>query len=566
MAKKTNSSKKTKPAHKSSNSNANVKASEKDTKKEEITVEKVYGKKRLSDKLVFKHTFVIDNPQHVEFCLVENEKDEDSLAPLKLTKSTKILPNTGSQGLEKSVVKLIDNAEDVVCVCSFLFEKDTELSESLYRASKRGVRVYMLLASQVFVEQNRGEEDNKIVGKHVEFLNEAGKGYMFIRSGGVHAKFVLVDPKGENPRGMLLTANLTKRALNDNNELGIHLSPSETTELFQQFLYGFYSTDKITEYRYNTISGQSRLEPVPIVERKLPKLKRIVVTNSEETTIGEEIHNLIGQLKEDDELLISGWNFSLDNPVSKEILDHVNEKTRIMLHESPKNHEAIREFLKKGASIRFHPLHHAKFILSPSRALIFSANFEKRGLDEGYEAGIHVESKDDLVTLISIFDYWYAMAEMNGLYDKPIAQLEGREILVLENHENKKEGLRKIKIIAETELKAIKQTWPLEKFVNTKDINVLSKLLQSEGLLSPVENSVESKCQVEILPRKLLNTENLLHEKEIDGFHIWKEEQKSKKSKTKRLLVFNKDPTMNEQELSKASTVARKENAHLVLY
>ena len=105
---------------------------------------------------------------------------------------------------------------------SFLFENNTELCKELYNVSKKGIRIYLLLASQVLLDKIKDDiEDHKNIKSHIQFLNEAGQGYMFIRSGEVHSKFILIDPKSEHSKGMLLTANITKRALEKNNEIGI---------------------------------------------------------------------------------------------------------------------------------------------------------------------------------------------------------------------------------------------------------------------------------------------------------------------------------------------------------
>ena len=69
---------------------------------------------------------------------------------------------------------------------------------------------------------------------------------MIHSSNNFHAKIILCDPNTE-PRGMLLTANLTHEALGRNQELSVHLTKNEIIENMKILRWAFW------EYAENEI-------------------------------------------------------------------------------------------------------------------------------------------------------------------------------------------------------------------------------------------------------------------------------------------------------------------------
>lgn len=273
-------------------------------------------------------------------------------------------------------------------------------------------------------------EDNENVRSHIEFLNEAGQGYMFIRSGMVHSKFILIDPKSDYSKGILLTANLTRRALEQNNEIGIELTSFQVKELYKQFLYGFYA-EKTTEYRFNKSSKKAKLELINPIAVHLEKGKEIIWTTNHSKTIAENIEILLKNISEGDELLISCWNFVLDNEISNQILQKINNNSKILLPKISKNYEEIARLLEKGAKIRCNPLQHAKFIMTKDKILVFSSNIESQGLEKGFESGIILQEKKDIDSIRNIFNYWFDTAETLTVFNKPLSYFENKKLRIL---------------------------------------------------------------------------------------------------------------------------------------
>ena len=114
---------------------------------------------------------------------------------------------------------------------SFLLA-DKELADAIQRAAERGVRVYVLLASEAHLGRKEPEKEfNKsCLEQHKSMLNRLA-GYALFRSAPhFHAKVVVIDPDTASA-GILLTANLTTEALERNEELGVELSSAEVIEV-----------------------------------------------------------------------------------------------------------------------------------------------------------------------------------------------------------------------------------------------------------------------------------------------------------------------------------------------
>ncbi|MEN8217622.1 MAG: phospholipase D-like domain-containing protein [Pseudomonadota bacterium] len=130
----------------------------------------------------------------------------------------------------QDIITAIDHAQDTVMLMSFLMA-DEALEDALMNAAKRGVRVYVLLAAENRLEKEPAadaEFDQKVLAQHKTMLDRLA-GQVLVRSApNFHAKLVLIDTQA----GFLLTANLTKEALQRNEELAVVLTPPEIQSAF----------------------------------------------------------------------------------------------------------------------------------------------------------------------------------------------------------------------------------------------------------------------------------------------------------------------------------------------
>ena len=120
-----------------------------------------------------------------------------------------------------AIVTLLADAQEKVVLSSFLLA-DKGVEDAIFEAAKRGVRVYILIASEARLgrEDGEGEFDKRVLAQHKAMLERLG-GYALFRSAShFHAKVVIADPD-TRPAGILLTANLTREALERNEELAV---------------------------------------------------------------------------------------------------------------------------------------------------------------------------------------------------------------------------------------------------------------------------------------------------------------------------------------------------------
>ncbi len=136
-----------------------------------------------------------------------------------------------SREMANAVVSLLSQAREKVVLSSFLLA-DKGVEDAILQAAARGVRVYVLLASEARLgrEEGEGEFDKRVLEQHKAMLTRLGGHALFRSAPHFHAKVVVIDPE-TRPAGMLLTANLTAEALERNEELAVTLTAAEAVEV-----------------------------------------------------------------------------------------------------------------------------------------------------------------------------------------------------------------------------------------------------------------------------------------------------------------------------------------------
>lgn len=138
------------------------------------------------------------------------------------------------------MIEAVEAAQDVVIVSSFLFAHD-ELEKALLAAARRGVRVYLMTASEMRLKKGMGRSDfdEEVYKDHCRILDEFA-GRVLLRSANhFHAKVLLVDPL-TNPMGYLSTANFTNMALSRNQEFVVGLDAEQVRRAFEWLRWEFW--------------------------------------------------------------------------------------------------------------------------------------------------------------------------------------------------------------------------------------------------------------------------------------------------------------------------------------
>jgi len=322
------------------------------------------------------------------------------------TQYLKIIETDSTGFLRNRLVMMLDSAKDSICVASFLIA-DSYIIQAMLRASERGVRVYLLTASETQLLREP-KEDNEFdalrLKEHIRTLEQLA-GRVLVRTGeNLHSKFVLVDPQSSQAQGFLLTANLTSEALTRNVEIGVELDSDEVHDLFRQFLIGFWieSSNELLEP-----GSISKIEPLSDVV--LPSPLQLLSTTSRTSTIKQRVDALIDAAKS--EIIVSSFGIDMKHETTQKIIQAARAGTKVRILSRPRPNKntmnALIALVEAGAEVRGHRWLHAKCVLADTNegwsGLVMTSNVESHGLDKGFESGISLHGKDA--------DSLYAMAE-----------------------------------------------------------------------------------------------------------------------------------------------------------
>lgn len=316
-----------------------------------------------------------------------------------------LLPADASRRLEEALVKMISAAQEMVVLCSFLLASD-RLIEALEAAARRGLRVYMMLASEARLGQEREEDDfSKHCRKHHEEMLRRLAPHAMIRSAAhYHAKTVLIDPNLPNAQGWLLTANLTDEALTRNEELGLRLIPEEVHSVFLELRYAIWER---AEHRMSSTDFKPA-RPLGAVEP--PPAGLALVTSTPRRSIQDTALELIEGAK--GQIIVSSFGWALDHPVTQALIDRAKSgvEVTVLARIRPAVMPALAALAEASAEVYGFKWLHAKAIWTAGdRAMIMTANLERHGMDDGFELGFSLDGKR-AESLRNILEGWKGTA------------------------------------------------------------------------------------------------------------------------------------------------------------
>lgn len=287
-----------------------------------------------------------------------------------------------------AVVSLLSQAAQKVVVSSFLLA-DKGIEDALLATAKRGVRVYVLLASEARLgkEESEGEFDKKVLELHKEMLTRLG-GYVLFRSAPhFHAKVVLVDPE-TRPAGILLTANLTTEALERNEELAIVLTGQEVVEATAYAKWAMWEAAE-----HELVDPNDRFKAVKPLGKVPPPgpSSALLATTSNTTTVRDEALRLIQGARS--RIVVSSFGWDADHEVVRRLVARAREgvEVTVLARVRPSSMPALLALAAAGAKVVGFKWLHAKAIWTdPQQAMVMSANLQADGLDHGFELGVRL--------------------------------------------------------------------------------------------------------------------------------------------------------------------------------
>lgn len=292
--------------------------------------------------------------------------------------------------LKERIANLLASARKKVVVSSFLLA-DRDVEGAILEAAERGVRVYVMLASEARLdnEPGDGEFERLVLAEHKDMLGRLG-GWALIRSAPhFHAKMILVDPD-ESPAGLLLTANLTREALERNEELAVELTPDEVKEAAELVRWAMWEG---AEHEMVEPGNFRAVKPLGRVDHPAPS-PRVMATTSSVTQLREEALDLIDGTSR--QLVVASYGWAADHPIVERLCARARQgvSLTVLARTRPAAMPALVALAEAGARVLGFKWLHAKALWSDSgRGLVMSANLEKHGLDDGFELGLRLKGE-----------------------------------------------------------------------------------------------------------------------------------------------------------------------------
>jgi cardiolipin synthase len=283
------------------------------------------------------------------------------------------------------LVAAMDEASEVVLLCSFLLADDV-LAAAMLRAADRGVRVYVLTASEQRIGRLTREDsafDQRMVAEHKQLLDRL-TGRVLLRSAEhIHAKFLVVDPASATPRAWLSTANFNK-ALTDSVELGVQLDGADARALGQVFTWGFWCE---AERELRDERRLAEVRPGAPASPPRPIHDRVLTTLRDGNLLREHILKMIAAARR--EIIVSSYSLSPDHATTAALRDALRRGVRVTVLTRTRKAvaDAVTALAEAGANVVAHDKLHAKAVLADGEVVVMTANLEAQGLDHGFEVG-----------------------------------------------------------------------------------------------------------------------------------------------------------------------------------
>ena len=429
------------------------------------------------------------------------------------------------QVLFHSIIKDIEQAKKMICLQSFLIQ-DTSIIDALVEASKRDVKVFILDAAETRLKtQAYPEDDRFIADEYKEMINNKfRRNFVHRQAENLHAKFILIDPKSYNANGFLFTGNFNEKPFKENPELGVALDELQTNELFELFVYHFWEH---TTDEQNDTPTFDKVRPADKFQE--PKLDQILCTSPNpylsnlKTTLHTAIENAT------DKISFSTFGLDIKHELGQAILNKIKSGVEVIIFCRPRektiiNH--ISELQKAGAMVFCHPLIHAKSIIVDNKeAYVFTANFEKHGMDTGFEVGVFLDDRQTK-DLIGIHYKWKQDFPLEFHCKKNIQEITNYN--TFKNRElNKGEILETKKI---NQNKEISKLWDLVTFFKNTDgpnfknyknleierVGIFQGFTENESSkLEPIDDALSKVLTKETSSSKKKKGENRSQESEI---------------------------------------------------
>ena len=460
--------------------------------------------------------------------------------------------------MKEVIIKSLKEAIETVMISSFLI-MDERLRDTILDLAKKGVRVYLLSAPETMIDKDDGEiEGNKtsLRTRYLNLISELSNVVLLRSAEYFHAKYLLIDPLSNNPKGFVSTANFNK-ALSENPEILIELNKKQIKSAYNFFVWGFW-----IESQRENIDAPKQLKPVKSMPKKhqIPEtINNVLITLPNQNkkhqpnktsykpihhTIKQEITKLLTQ--EYKELYIASFGFDENHEITNTI-KHQTKAQKLIIFTRPRESQfkAITSLLNNpNIQVLGHEKHHAKFIVGQTinntfQGMITSANLQEKGLDTGYEIGISL-SKRQAELLFKTCQKWVKSYPYKLYKGIPLLSDKGIKIKYLPPN-TRDEKFKELILKPKHTIQETKQLNSFLEPITTPNREQIMKRIRNLDFI-PLKVEYKLIIQPPILPTKATKEEELTNELKLPIYSI----KQSKGKKTYYLAV------KNEKEFNKA--------------
>ena len=300
--------------------------------------------------------------------------------------------------LRQAVVDVIDGASDMVVIATFILASE-HVERALLAAAGRGVRVYLLTASEMRLQRSPppwAETDVLRVNQHMALLDRLAGQALVRTASGFHLKAVIADPRTQ-PRGLVSTANFVDVDLEANTELAVRLTAGEVQALFHVLRWHFWEGSQHELLRKGMLRAITPLGSVNWHHPTGP----VLTMNRHGDQISDRIVELLGS---SERIVMSNFGWAADHPVVAAACAAAQRGYAVSVlaraAERAKNSApALLELADAGVQVIGHPRMHAKVVWVPQgRAIVHTMNFMHAHDDHQLEVGVELDGeRADLV-------------------------------------------------------------------------------------------------------------------------------------------------------------------------
>lgn len=376
----------------------------------------------MKNKIITKsHSKIIDQRDlELPPSWIEKSKSSDDA---EFKNNGQVVISGSDRMLSQKVISILDSAKKMVVICSFLLA-DKDIEEAIEKTAQRGVRIYLMLASEARLDNEPGEDSfsKMVLKQHKAMLKRLG-GKVLIRSAPhFHAKVVLADPYASNAKGFLLTANLTKEAIERNEELGVELTIVEIKEAVEYLRWAIWES---ADHEILDSHNFSSVKPLNSVDYPKATGDRVFFTTSQSTALKSKLMNIISSAK--NRIIISSFGWEKNHEVVAELCNKSKEGVEITVLARLRDSAmpALIKLQKSGVEVLGFEWLHAKSIWTDqNEALLMSANIEKNGLDSGFEIAVYLTDQRQTLVL-NVLNHWISNAPKQLLSTPKIGEVIG---------------------------------------------------------------------------------------------------------------------------------------------